>query len=121
MKLKQGRIYLLVGLVAAAAIYSCGKKKKSSSSSSSSSEQLEEAYPSGLALSIYPQTNSTTLALGDEQEQSAKAKNEEAGKRLKGEGECFPPALAKESPQEGSETCYEFDCIVFVHQMKATL
>ena len=108
MKFKQGRIYFMVGMVAVAAVYSCGKKKKSSSDSSSS-EKLAEAYPSGLSLSIYPQTNSTSVALADDQEQSAKAKNEEAGKRLKGEGECFPPALAKESPREGSETCYEFD------------
>jgi len=38
-----------------------------------------------------------------------KQKKQEAEKRLNGEGDCMPGALGKKPPNEGAETCYEFD------------
>jgi len=106
---------VVVAALSAAMIYGCGKKKKSSDSSDDSETQI--AYPLGLSVSIYPQTNSTSLNLDDDQEQSAKAKNEDAKKRLNGEGECFHPALGKAGPQAGEDKCYEFDSeMIYVKQ-----
>jgi hypothetical protein len=102
----QKKTFIIAGLIVVGAAYGCGKKK---SSSSGSSDVLAKVYPDGLSVSVYPQTNSTSLALAEDKEQSAKAKNEDAGKRLKGEGECFPPALRKEGPSMLEEKCYEFD------------
>lgn len=75
------------------------------------------AYPSGLALSFFPTTTKgASLSLTNDQAtegaaagQPLKQKKEEAEKRLKGEGDCLPPGLAKRPPMEGTETCYEFD------------
>jgi hypothetical protein len=69
---KHGGKIILAGLLATALVYGCGKKKKSSDSSDDS--QLAAAYPLGLNIAIYPQTNSTSLALTDDLEQSVKAK-----------------------------------------------
>jgi hypothetical protein len=107
---RNSRQYVVVlasmAVAGSAIIGACGKKKKSSSSSSDTSSLV---YPLGLALSVYPQTNSTSLALDDDKEQSIKAKNEDAEKRVRGEADCFPRALAKAAPNDTQETCYEFD------------
>jgi hypothetical protein len=104
---KHGGKIILASLMATALVYGCGKKKKSSDSSDDS--QLAAAYPLGLNIAIYPQTNSTSFALTDDLEQSVKAKNEEAAKRIRGEADCFPAALGKAGPQMGEDKCYEFD------------
>jgi hypothetical protein len=100
-------------LIAGGLMWNACGKKKSNNDAPANSEAIA-AYPSGLAISVYPQTNSTALNLDDNKEQSVKAKNEEAGKRLRGEGECFPPALVKPAPMDGNETCYEFDSEMIV-------
>jgi hypothetical protein len=104
---KHGGKIILAGILTTALVYGCGKKKKSSDSSGDS--ELAAAYPLGLNIAIYPQTNSTSLSLSEDLEQSVKAKNEEAAKRIRGEAECFPTALGKVSPQMGEDKCYEFD------------
>jgi len=104
---KHGGKIILAGILTTALVYGCGKKKKSSDSSGDS--ELAATYPLGLNIAIYPQTNSTSLSLSEDLEQSVKAKNEEAAKRIRGEGDCFPMALAKAGPQMGEDKCYEFD------------
>lgn len=115
MKLTSRQNFALVGtcVIAGALTWNACGKKKSNNNDAGTSES-SAVYPSGLAISVYPQTNSTALSLADDKEQSAKAKNQEAERRLRGEGDCFPPALAKASPMEGNETCYEFDSEMIV-------
>jgi hypothetical protein len=115
MKRTSGQKLALVSscLIAGGLMWNACGKKKSNNDAPANSEAIA-AYPSGLAISVYPQTNSTALNLDDNKEQSVKAKNEEAGKRLRGEGECFPPALVKPAPMDGNETCYEFDSEMIV-------
>ncbi len=106
--LRRHHLLCLTGCVLAGGLIfaACGKKK---SKSNASDDPAVAVYPLGLAISVYPQTNSTSLSADDDKEQSIKAKNEDAEKRLKGEGECFPVALAKSGPSDTTETCYEFD------------
>lgn len=105
---------LAIGIALATALaLSCDKKKKNdknaipSSGVDGVSNQLALAYPGGLALSVFPTEDGTSLV--DSEPKSLRKKNEEAKKILNGEGEsCLAPA-AKRFLSEGAETCYEFD------------
>jgi hypothetical protein len=77
--------------------------------------KLAAAFPSGLAISAFAKTTSTSLTdedynleEGEVAEQSLKAKIAEQKKILSGEGSCIPKALTGEK-KAAEESCYEFD------------
>ena len=85
-------------------------------SAETSSEVQEEnpltgAYPSGLAISVFPQSSSAslTLAAGDLDKKPLKQKVDDSNKRLVGEGDCFSKELVDDRPGFDTPTCYEFD------------
>ena len=100
-----------VVLTAAAAAINCSKNNDDSSDSSTDTSALLMSYPMGLSLSVAPQTNSSTsLVAGEDREPSARVKNEEAGKLIRGEADsCLPASLSKPDGTLQQESCYEFD------------
>lgn len=108
--------WISLGIAAITAFgLACDKKddKRTSTATAESgvegvTNQLALAYPGGLALSVFPTENGTTL-LDDSEPKSLKKKHAEAKKVLNGEGNsCLAPA-ANRFKEEGIETCYQFD------------
>lgn len=107
---------VLMGLLCSGLILSCGKKKSDDSSSGTSPEDvtnanpLAGAYPSSLAITVFPTASTTSLTETYLAEATTAAKSEDAAKILKGEVEnCLPAALKSDPVQGEDETCYEFD------------
>jgi hypothetical protein len=76
--------------------------------------KLTTAYPSGLALTAFPKSNSkAALALAEDEvaeDKSLKEKHKEAEKIMSGKGEsCVAPILMKQKKIGDTVTCYEFD------------
>lgn len=116
---------VLVATAATTTLTHCGKKKSddaattttdSSPSGVTSSNALAAAYPTSLAITAFPTSSTTALALADDDQSFALGdattaeKNEAAAKILKGEAaSCVPDSLSAAAAEPTEETCYEFD------------
>ncbi|MCX6118249.1 MAG: hypothetical protein NT027_11960 [Proteobacteria bacterium] len=104
---------LVVGSAIVAAVVSCGKKDSDDSTTESnpvSTNPAALAYPTSLAITAFPQNTGTTLADTDPSGGTAKAKNAEQEKILKGEGDsCVPKVMDQKDKAPDENTCYEFD------------
>lgn len=92
------------------------------SSSITSVNALALAYPSSLSVSIFPQTGSTSLALGETTDtttlppladapkvESFKKKEAAADEILKGSGDSCLPQIFQQQLMDQAVTCYQFD------------
>jgi hypothetical protein len=76
---------------------------------------LAAVYPGQLALAVFTDASGSSLRLVQDEasvEASRPVKERAAEEEQIASGQaesCFSPALARQSPNEGSESCYEFD------------
>ena len=94
--------------------------------SSTTTSALSAAYPSGLALAVFPQATTASISLGRlsgnsddklavtitsaEKDQTVAAKGKEGDKLVNGTADtCMPSSLSNTERAASTETCYEFD------------
>ncbi len=106
----------IAAVVTVGLVTNCGKKSDDDDSPAGETaaealNALAVAYPSGLSVSVFPQTGTSASLAGEEKAASIKERREEANKLLKGEADsCLPPAFNRgASINLDRETCYEFD------------
>ena len=130
MAVKKQRNHRMLGyavlIAGSLALGSCGSKDDSDETTETSSttdgtddvssvNALATAYPGDLALSVFPDSETSLRLQDDAASQDAaidkpyEEKIEEAENRLKGEGDCFDPSLMGEHKSETQVTCYDFD------------
>ncbi len=114
----------LSALVVCSLVFGCNKKVETSDTRAIStvgtipaddpgatiaSNALAVAYPGALALSVFP-ASPTALTAEEAPGASYQTKVADAGKRLRGEGDCFVAGQIAEHKQTSTEVlCYEFD------------
>ena len=112
------KTYLFVySLILTLANLSCSKDSSDSGSgdatigNASETNALATTYPDALAISVFPDSSSTSLALADSSDkENIKEKRKDIDKRLKGTSDsCMDRSIFSSDGASETITCYEFD------------
>lgn len=106
------------------AISNCGGGSDDSDDGDSVDEQIDNAlsaaFPTGLSLSVFPNSTTASALLEEDAVPTVKAEKDETIKMMNGKADsCLPPAFAR-MPRDGGENCYEFDQEMIYGQRQGT-